>query len=651
MRRIFRFFSYCLPGLAFGLVACAVPGTINVANGGTGAAPSGETASGVGGSAPVAAGVDDTRRVTLRGNVLPMARAAFALGPLGGNVRLDRMMLLLNRSTAQQTELELLMEQQQDPQSAQYHEWLTPEEFGARFGASAADVARVSAWLAGQGLTVEEIPAGGRLIVFSGNAGRVAKAFVTEMKRYRVDGVEHIANDLDPQIPETLANVVSGVVSLHDFRRQPQIAERVALEAARGSLAARPQYSAGGTHYMFPTDFWAMYDLNPLFQAGTTGKGAAITIAARSNINLNDVAQFRATAGLEGNETSVVLAGNDPGLVQGDQAEATLDAEWAGAAAPGATVKVVVAPTSATTDGIDLAAAYIVNHALAPVVAISYGACEQQMGAAETAFYSSLWEQAAAQGMSVFVASGDSGAAGCSAGGNAVGESAAVNGMCSSPYATCVGGTQFNESGNSERYWAAMNGSGYASALGYIPEVVWNESALEGGAGLWASGGGVSTVHRQPEWQAQTSGAGGTGGMRAVPDVSLAAGKHDGAMIVENGSYYIVSGTSVSAPAFAGIMALAVERQGSGVGNANPRLYAMAGTEGGAFHPTPAGNNSVPGVGGFSADGAVYNPATGLGSVDGAVLVNGWVKRPVCGTMRLVRTRCGTRSPRIVPLR
>lgn len=619
MRRILCVFSFLLP-LSL-VVACAGPGA----------------SSGVTGLARDVAPLDEARRVTLAGNVSPLARMGLEVGAVPADTRMDKMLLLLKPSETQQQELDALVEAQQDPFSSEYHHWLTPDEFGSRFGASDADVGRVTAWLGAQGFTVDEVPAGGRLVVFSGNAGRLTGAFRTQMRRYRVGGVDHIANDADPQIPEALANVVAGVVSLHDFRRKPLIARSAAL--------ARPMFSAGATHYLFPADFAVVYDLNPLYQEGMTGAGVGIAIAARSNIDVNDVAQFRAAAGLAANAATVVLAGRDPGLVAGDQAEATLDAEWAGALAPTAKVSVVTAATTATTDGIDLAAAYIVNHAVAPVMAVSYGACERQMSASELAFYNSLWQQAAAEGISVFVASGDSGAAGCSGGNDSVGSSAAVNGMCSSPYATCVGGTQLSEGENAAQYWAGANGNGYVSALGYIPETVWNESALEGGAGLWASGGGVSAVYSQPAWQFGVSGVGTAGG-RTVPDVSLAAAQHDGVVMVQGGSFFVVSGTSVSAPAFAGVMGLVVAQMGGlGQGNANPRLYALAGAQVGAFHATPAGNNSVPGVAGYAADGAVYNLATGLGSVDGAVLVKRWAVLQSCES-RLVRTRCGARPPR-----
>ena len=564
--------------------------------------------------------VDETHLVTLAGNAPLRARTGFdevAIdeGAIGANTRLDRMLLVLKSSAAQQAALDALVEAQQDPGSPQYQQWLTPEAFGAQFGVGGSDLALVTAWLAAHGFTVEEISAGHRLIVFSGTAGEVAGAFHTELHRYLVNGAQHIANSSDLQIPAALGGVVGGVVTLSDFRRTSQIATRM----------AQPEYSAGSTHNIFPADFAAIYDLNPLYGAGITGSGVAIAIAGRSNINLSDVETFRSIAGLAANTPSVIVDGTNPGLVTGDQNESTLDVEWNGAVAQAATINLVTAASTATTDGVDLASAYIVNHATAPVVSVSYGSCEQQMGAAELAFYNSLWEQAASQGMTVFVSSGDAGAAGCQQGNSTSGTSAAVNGLCTSPYATCVGGTEFNEDGNAAQYWSAANSAAYGSALGYIPEEVWNESALNGGTGLWASGGGASTVYVQPTWQQNVSGTAAAGGMRAVPDVSLSAADHDGYFMVEDGAYWVVSGTSVAAPSFAGIMALiSAKEDGKGQGSANPRLYALSAAVPDAFHPTPSGNNTVPGVEGFSADGRTYNLATGLGSVDGALLVNGW---------------------------
>jgi len=586
--------------------------------------------------------------MTLAGNVHPMARAEFDQGVVDPETRLDRMLLLLEPPPAKQVALDALVTAQQDPSSPLYHHWITPDEFGAQFGADESDLAQVIAWLTMHGFKIEEIPAGRRLIVFSGTAGQVFDTFHTEMHFYRADGAKHLANLEDPQIPEALAGVVSGVVSLHDFRRRSEMRKDTAPDV-------QPAYTAGGTHYLFPSDFATIYHLNPLYGAGTTGAGVSIAIAARSNIRLSDVASFRSITELAPNSAAVILAGADPGLVANDQDESTLDVEWSGAVAPAALVNLVAAASTATTDGIDIAAAYIVNHAVAPVVSLSYGSCEQEMGVAELDFYNSLWEQAASQGMSVFVASGDAGAAGCSTGAYAVGSGDAVNGLCTSPFSTCVGGTEFDEGSNTAQYWSATNTASYNSALGYIPEKVWNESASNGGTGLWASGGGASTIYAQPTWQAELSGASAANGMRGVPDVALSAADHDGYFVVENNSYRIFSGTSAAAPSFAGIMALVVEAQhGTAQGNANIALYRRTNAANDPFHATPTGNNSVPGTQGFAANGAAYNLATGLGSVDGAMLVNGWsaVLRAVatgCSRYGLLPRRCRP-MPRI-PIR
>ena len=562
--------------------------------------------------------IDESRMVTLRGNVHPLARAEFDQGVVDPATRLDRMLLVLNSSPAQQADLDDLVTAQQDPHSPLYHQWLTPAEFGARFGASDTDLARVTTWLALHGLTVDEIPGGRRLLVFSGSAAQVSDTFRTSLHIYRVNGTNHLANASDPQIPAALSGLVAGIVSLHDFRRTSEM-------RTQSPLSGQPDYSAGATHYLFPADFATIYDLNPLFTAGTNGAGSSLAIAARSNIKLSDVEAFRSMAGLIANDPTVTLDGADPGLVDHDQDESTLDAEWSGAVAPAASVNLVVAATTATTDGVDLASAWIVNHAVAPIVSVSYGSCEQEMGATELVFYNSLWEQAASQGMSVFVASGDAGAAGCSTPTANSGSATAINGLCTSPYSTCVGGTEFNEGSSAVHYWSATNSAGYSSALTYIPEEVWNESASNGGTGLWASGGGISTLYSQPPWQANVDGAAAANGMRAVPDISLAAADHDGYFVVENGSFWIASGTSAAAPSFAGIMALVAESQnGAPQGNVNPRLYALANSTDDPFHPTPSGDNTVPGVAGFTAAGSTYNLATGLGSVDASLLVNKW---------------------------
>ena len=570
--------------------------------------------------------IDEKQTVTLTGNLHPLAQPANDQGAVAASTRLESMLLVLAPTARQEQELDALLDAQQDSTSPLYRQWLTPVEFGARFGVSASALLQIEQWLTGHGFTVDDVASSARLIRFSGTAAELADAFHTALHRYAVEGSIHMANAQDPEIPAALTPLITGIVSLHDFRSGSMLASRQPVAGSSNGVHAL--YSAGSTHYLFPADFAAIYNVAPLAQAGLSGAGVSVAIAGRSNILLSDVAAFRSMAGLSAKQPRVILPGADPGLKGEDRDEATLDVEWAGAVAPAADVTLVAAPSSSTTDGIDIASAYIVNHALGSIVSVSYANCESAMGTAELSFYNALWKQAAAQGQTVLVASGDSGAAGCEAGAATRGTQAAVNGMCSSPYAVCVGGTQLDEQASASKYWAGSNSSGYGSALGYIPEVVWNEGASNGGVGLWATGGGASRIYAQPDWQAAVSGASQANGMRAVPDVALAAATHDGSMMVEDGTRYVVSGTSVSTPALAGILAYAVEKVGRGQGNINRRLYELAATMPAVFHPTQSGNNTVPGVPGYTAAGASYNMATGLGSVDAAALVNNWVAGP-----------------------
>ena len=563
--------------------------------------------------------IDESDVVTLSGNTHPLARPEFDRGSIPEETRIERIILLLQPDPNRQKELDVLTEAQQNPESPSYHKWLSPEEYGSRFGASAADLTRITAWLESHGFSVEPVPAGRQLVVFSGTAGQVADAFHTEIHQYSIAGQMHVANAQDPQIPRAFVSVVAGILSLNDFRRVSQIRS---IHSVAEPNSSRPENTQGSTHYLFPADYATIYDLNPQYAAGKNGNGASIAIVGRSNINLSDVSNFRSYSALPANQPAVIFEGANPGLVSGDQDESTLDVEWSGAVASGAAVKFVVGASTATTDGVDLSAQYIVNHKIASVMSTSYGNCESNMGSGAMAFYNSLWQQAASEGISAFVSSGDSGAAGCYGGSSTSASGTGVNGLCSSPYSTCVGGTEFSE--GSGTYWASTNGAGGGSALSYIPEKVWNESGKDGGSGLWASGGGISEFYTQPSWQKGISGA-NSNGMRAVPDVALTAASHDGYLICENGSWWVIAGTSAASPSFAGIMAIVDQKQsGAGQGNANPTLYGLLEASEKPFHSTPSGNNSVPGVNGFTASGAAYNLATGLGSVDANLLVNSW---------------------------
>jgi pseudomonalisin len=560
--------------------------------------------------------IDDDQRVTLPGNRHPLATSQYDTGKVAPDYRMGRMLLTLLPDASQKEALDQLLDAQHNPDSPSYHLWLTPEQYGDRFGVSEADTAQVTGWLQAHGMEVEEVSSSRRSVIFSGTAAQVESTFHTQIHTYKIGSEVHHANASDPQIPAAFVGVVGGVVSLHDFRSAPM---------NNGARMPIPDFTSGGSYYLAPADFAAIYDLTPLYQQSINGSGQSVAIVARSNINLADARQFRTTFGLPANDPQIILNGTDPGTSNSnEETEADLDVEWSGAVARNAAIKFVVSKSTNSSDGSYLSAQYIVSHNLAPVMSMSFGLCEAALGASGNSFINSLWQQAAAQGITVFVSAGDSGAAGCdSASASRATRGRGVNGLCSSPYSVCVGGTEFNDTAHPSLYWLSSNAPGtQSSALSYIPEVAWNESSA---GGLWATGGGMSTIYAKPSWQT------GTGvpadGKRDVPDVSLTSAGHDGYLIYQNGGLYVVGGTSAAAPSFAGTMALVVQNSAARQGNANNVFYSLASKQraGGAsiFHDITSGNNSVPGQTGFNAT-IGYDQATGLGSIDGFVMVTHW---------------------------
>ena len=575
--------------------------------------------------------IDEAQTVTLVGNIHPSIAAATTSEAVDPAMPMERMILHLKTAASQDAQLQELIAQQNDPKSPLFHKYLTPQDYGTYFGVAADDVAVVTSWLTSHGFTIDQVPAGNRSIVFSGTASQVASAFKTEIRSYNIAGQRHIGNASDPQIPAALAEVVGGIVQLHNFQARHSTTKLTPLPAAK---LANPEYDMSTGHALSPADFATIYDVNSLYSAGITGAGQSIAIVSRSDVALTDVENFRSTFGLPAKDPQTLVVDIDPGVrYDGNGIEATLDVEWAGAIAPQATIKLVAgnctfnAAGGVTSDGVVAAEMFAVNQNVAPIISVSYGLCEAEIGTSGAAFYSALWQQAAAQGQTVVVASGDTGAAACNSQSDTSATTAGVNGLCSSPYSTCVGGTEFVEGSNPGQYWLPGNNPVGGSATGYIPETVWNESGVNGGSGVVGGGGGVSLMFAKPAWQ---TGIGvPADGKRDVPDVSLSAAQHDGYMLYNAwaGGLFSAGGTSFATPSFAGLVALINQKMGVPQGLINPTLYALAAkqTAGGAtvFHDITTGNNSVPGLTGFSATTG-YDLASGLGSVDAAKLVNNW---------------------------
>ncbi len=457
------------------------------------------------------------------------------------------MMLVLKRSPEQETALHTLLDQQHDKSSPLYHAWLTPQQFGGKFGLADGDVESIISWLQSHGFEVAKVSSGRTVIEFSGTAGQVQDTFHTAIHKYVVAGEEHWANASDPQIPAALSVAVAGIDTLHNFPRHSmnRLGGLYTRSKETGRVKAVP--GTGGPSTLFtlnvpngcgvqpshcyalgPYDFGTIYDVLPLWNATPThidGTGQTIAVVSESNINGNDVNSFRSYFGLPTPANlNVVVSGPDPGLT-GAETEADLDAEWSGAIAPNATIDLVVSETTEASLGADLSAVYIVDNNLAPVMNVSYGICELDLGTTGNQFFNQLWQQAAAQGITVLVASGDSGSAVCDRDDGPAPAPAmyglTVSGFSSTPYNVAVGGTDFNDLTNASTYWNATNttppgdpsGVPTVSAKSYIPETTWNDSCTNGVFGsLLGFSTNAETNCNNPELVDFVIAVGGSGG-------------------------------------------------------------------------------------------------------------------------------------------
>ncbi len=472
-------------------------------------------------AAQITGQIDESQLVTLKGNTPPAATAENDRGPVSPGLAMTDLLLVLRRSPEQQSAFDEFVASQYDPSSPNFHLWLSPAEIAETYGPSSADIAAISSWLAGHGFLINEIAKDQMSIRFSGTAAQVESTFHTAIDNLSVNGESHIGNMSDPQIPAALAPVVAGVKALHNFFPRPlhRLGGLVRFNPATGTwqrvtdaegnaanpddltaaVTTSPEFGisigSGSEAYTIedvaPYDFATIYNVLPLWSSNIDGTGQTIAIAGTSDINTSDVATFRAAFGLPAGTPpqTIVANGTDPGQCTGTSApctiddliENTLDVEWSGAVAKGAQIVLVVSGSnSSTTDTVYSSASYVVQNDTAPVLSLSYGECELGMGTSGNAAYNNLWETAATEGIAVFVASGDAGSATCDQGQSPPHPAEyglSVSGMASTPYNTAVGGTDFNWGSTASPYWGTTNSpSNGSDALGYVPEVPWNDT-------------------------------------------------------------------------------------------------------------------------------------------------------------------------------
>jgi hypothetical protein len=599
------------------------------------------------------------------------------------------MSLVFNRSAAQQADLEALIAAQQNPSSPQYHQWLTPDQFAARFGMSDSDLNKVQAWLEQQGFSVDSVARSRNMIRFSGTANQVEQAFQTQMHFYTIAGEKHFAPSTALTLPSALTPVVIAVRNLDDFRPRPMI------EKSR-TIQAKPAFtsSVSGDVFFSPGDIKVAYGINTLSSAGDTGAGQSIAIAGQSEIVASDIENFENASGLTVKDpTQVLVPGTGPATINpfggGDEGESDLDVEWSGGIAPGAEIFFVYTG-SQSNGGVFDSIQYAVDEKIGNIISVSYGSCEPEMSAGSASAFDGILAQAATQGQTVVAASGDSGSSACYQGVPttqnqlpplATQEQLAVSYPASSQYVTGVGGTEITSADDAVgTYWSAETTSP-TSLLQYIPEVAWNDDAAAVAAAvaagepgsLSASGGGASTLYAtKPTWQAGVPGI-PADGKRDVPDVAFYASPdlpgylfctsdtsdwnssqqascNSGFRDSATQDLTLAGGTSFATPIFAGMVAILNQAQSdvSGQGLINPTLYTLASnstTYAAAFNDVATGNNECPSSIGSNycstaSEGsytttAGYDQVTGLGSVKLSALVAAW---PPASTATLIGT-------------
>ncbi len=590
--------------------------------------------------------VSDAQTVTLPGNVRPEALPGNDRGRVADDLVLAHMQLLLQRPAQTDHALDRLMAAQQDRSSPLYHSWLTAAQFGEQFGPASADVAVVVSWLQAHGFTVNGVQPGRTFIDFSGTAAQVRQAFQTEIHDLDVAGVHHIANMTNPRIPAALSGVVAGVVSLHDFRPHPDFKPRPAYT-----------FTSGGSTFeaVVPTDLATIYNFKPLFAAGISGQGQSVVVIEDTNVySTANWTTFRSVLGLSsytgGSFTQTHPTGSsacsNPGIVSGNESEATLDAEWASAGAPSAAIVLASCSDTNTTFGGLIALQNLINSSSPPaIVSISYGECEAENGATANAAFNTAYKQAAALGTSVFVSAGDEGAASCDADLTKATHGIAVSGFASTPYNVAVGGTDYGDTyaGTNSTYWNTTNTSTYGSAKSYIPEIPWNDSCASvllstasGYSTTYGTSGFCNSTTGKADYLTTASGSGGpsgcaTGtastagvvsgtckgyakpswqslvgnpadGVRDIPDVSLFAANgvwghyyvycdsdtQDGGVACTGApsGWSGAGGTSFASPIVAAVQALVNQKQGAKQGNPNPTYYKLAAAEYGSSGST-----------------------------------------------------------------
>jgi subtilase family serine protease len=512
-------------------------------------------------------------------------------------------------------------QQVSEPSSPLYRHYLSVDQFAARFGADASQVASVRTALTQAGLSVGSIAADGLSVAASGTAAEIEDAFDTQLEHVTLaDGTPAFADVTDPTLPTAAAGAVQDVAGLDTLpaaapeallrsrRARPAVVAHAGANAAGPSTCIASE-AAGG----YPAaEIGSAYGMDAQWNAGNVGAGATVALAELEPYHASDVNAYQTCDDTTATVSNVTIgAGASCYTSQGYDSqcglEDVLDIEDVAGLVPDANIEVYEAPN----DDNGLISLYeSMVTADVPVISTSWGLCEAGMDTSTLTAENAIFEEAAVQGEAVFAAAGDNGSDDCQS------NKRAVDDPASQPYVTGVGGTTMT------------------SDVPGAPQSVWND-------GTGASGGGVSRDWAQPSYQsgfAQTQsqisctpvpgGAGSSATCREVPDVSADADPSTGYDIYWSGNWLSAGGTSAAAPTWASLAALAdtssaCTSAGVRVGFADALLYSLPASD---FDDVTTGTNAYDGVGGYPAAPG-YDMSSGLGTPNGASLFPA-----LCGT-------------------
>ena len=541
--------------------------------------------------------------VPLTGTVPPNLSDIEAPGPASPAMQLKMKIYFKIRN-------QQLFEARADPDSPEYRRKMSAQDEGAMFGPLQSDIDAVSSWLASEGFEVGVVskhpPA---YMYFTGTVEQAERAFHVSIVS-SPDG-HNFANTQDPLIPAKFGEAIQTVFGLSDL-----------AGGGHGTLFNVP--NQGNVLAFAPADLYASYGITPLHQAGFKGAGDCMALVETSDFLDAAVTSFDNAFGVTPASITIprrVPTGQiNPGI-NSEEVEALIDVEWAHAVAPDSPIRAYIGndPTNpvllSPVDAIQLAA----TDNVCSVISVSFNVC-QAPPSFFTAFNSAV-SLALSHGQSVFIQTGDFGAAGPGAVNPAThaciaGNTQTINEMAGNTSVTAVGGSQFTPT-----YDPTTN-----VQKEFVAESAWNQ----GSVGQGATGGGPSAVYPRPTYQV------GPGvpndNVRHAPDVSMPSGVGDvpGFFIGNDISGQGVidccfGGTSISTPIWAAIAKLAEQRKGAFLGNPNQEIYLLGGLGlSGGFHDVVTGNNNFNNVPGFSA-GLAYDQTTGWGSADVTTFVNAFV--------------------------